>query len=225
MIKLTKLKTPKVLEENAGQWLLDLKDAIARGDKKLTNSRKGRYNHPEIKAAVRSETHGKCAFCECDVAAVSHGDIEHLFPKSLDVDKTYEWTNLGYACQICNQSKSDHDPNLQKIIDPYSIDPEPFIVFYGAFINSKGTAEGRKTIHHLKLERTAVFERRQAVIKSLIKSLELISTAKSTEERCLLVEDFESNEIGDHLEFAAMRRDFWKAYKLSVVPMHERDVT
>lgn len=217
MIKLEKLDEPKVLQDNATRWLQELKAAIASGDPKLIKSRKTRYNHADIKATVKQETHGKCAFCECDVTAVSHGDIEHLFPKSLDENKTFDWSNLGYSCQICNQNKSDHDPYLEKIIDPYNVDPEPFIVFYGAFINSNGTPEGRKTIHHLKLERSEVFERRQTIIKSLIKSMEIINTARSLEEKSMLIADFEENEVRSDLEFSAMRRDFWKAYKPSIL--------
>lgn len=215
MIKLDKIVEPKVLQDNAIRWLQELKEAIAADDKQLIKSRKSRYNHSDIKAAVKSETHGKCAFCECDVTAVSHGDIEHSFPKSLNINKTFEWANLGYSCQLCNQSKSDHDPKFEKIIDPYRINPEPFIKFYGAFINSNGTLEGRQTIHHLRLDRAEVVERRQNTIKSLIKSIELIQLAKTPEEKAILIEDFESNELNPKLEFTAMRRDFWKAYKPS----------
>lgn len=216
MIKLEKANEPEVLQDNAARWLKELQEAIAAEDKKLIKSRKSRYNHADIKAAVKGETHGKCAFCECDVTAVAHGDIEHSFPKSLDTRKTFEWSNLGYSCQLCNQSKADHDPNFERIIDPYTIDPEPFIVFFGAFVNSNGTTEGRQTIHHLKLDRAEVFERRQNAIKSLIKSMELIQTAKTPEEKAILIEDFESNELGTTLEFTAMRRDFWKAYRPSM---------
>ncbi|MCG4254104.1 hypothetical protein K6W37_09400 [Acetobacter senegalensis] len=217
MIKLRKSDEPTVLQANAARWLQELEDAIAIDDKKLIKSRKNRYNHPEIKAAVKLETHGKCAFCECDVTAVSHGDIEHLFPKSLEIKKTFEWSNLGYSCQICNQSKSDRDPNFERIIDPYISDPEQFIFFYGAFINSNGTVEGRQTIHHLKLDRVEVFERRQNVIRSLIKSIEMIQSATTSIERQILIEDFESNELGPELEFSAMRRDFWRAYRPNII--------
>lgn len=213
MIKLEKVDEPEVLQDNAARWLQELMEAIVADDKKLIKSRKSRYNHADIKTAVKLETHGKCAFCECDVTAVSYGDIEHSFPKSLDIKRTFEWSNLGYSCQICNQSKSTHDPNFERIIDPYNVDPEPFIVFYGAFINSNGTVEGRQTIHHLKLDRAEVLERRQNTIKSLIKSMELIRTARSPEETTILIEDFENNELCPDLEFTAMRRDFWKAYK------------
>lgn len=216
MIKLQKFNQPQVLADNAEAWLQDLEDAIAGGDQKQITARKRRYNHPDIKSVVKRETHGKCAYCECDVAAVSHGDIEHLFPKSLDPKKTFEWSNLGYSCQICNQNKSDRDPNFERIIDPYGVDPEPFITFYGALINSRATTEGRSTIHHLKLDRPCVMERRNHTFKSLVKSMELIQTAKTPEEKKVLIEDFENNELGSNLEFSAMRRDFWKAFKPNV---------
>lgn len=213
MIKLEKIEIPPSLEKNAGKWLSALRDAVRSGDTKKIAACKSKYNHPDVKAAVIRETSGKCAFCESEVRAVSHGDIEHCYPKSLDENKTFEWENLGYACQICNQNKSDADPLIERIIDPYRTDPEPFIAFFGAFINSMGTTEGRQTIHHLKLDRAELFERRQNVFKNLIKCHELLQSAKTESERAILVSDFERNELGKKLEYSALRRDFWKAYK------------
>jgi uncharacterized protein (TIGR02646 family) len=213
MIKLNKSKLPAVLEKNADKWLDELKIAIEGGDKKAISYKKSRYNHPDVKKAVVEETSGKCAYCEADVVATSHGDIEHVFPKSLDISKTFDWSNLGFACQKCNQNKSNFDPNSKKLIDPYTTNPQPYIIFYCSFINGNGTAAGLNTINILDLQRAELAERRKRVIEGLIKSVTAINNAHTRELKEALIDDFEANELGDKLEFSAMRRDFWRVYK------------
>ncbi|MEG8241503.1 HNH endonuclease [Acinetobacter baumannii] len=60
---------------------------------------------------------------------IHHGDIEHIFPKALDQSKRYEWNNLTLSCEICNQNKSNHDPNLNHILNPYIDNPESSLIF------------------------------------------------------------------------------------------------
>ncbi len=74
------------------------------------------YGHPSVKQQLISEQHGKCCFCEADFTANGYGDVEHFRPKarftSTRMGKlvrpgyywlAYEWTNLFFSCQICNQ--------------------------------------------------------------------------------------------------------------------------
>jgi len=212
MIKLQKSKIPDVLEKNGDLWLEQLFAAKSEGDQKKIAYRQSKYNHPDIKRAVRAETNGKCAYCEADVGAVAHGDIEHIYPKSLDDSRTFDWSNLGFACQICNQNKSNKDPISNRIIDPYTIDPAPFVSFIGAFASSNGTTEGTLTIINLDLNRAALIERRNSAFKHLILFLEIIQKSRSPSERQALVSHFTENELGAIHEFSALRRDFWKAY-------------
>ena len=63
------------------------------------------------KAALRTETHNKCAYCEAPVKVVAHGDVEHYRPKSKYWWLSYCYDNYLYACQVCNQiHKHDHFP-------------------------------------------------------------------------------------------------------------------
>lgn len=86
------------------------------------------YGHDNIKTTLINSQHGKCAFCEQNVTSVSYGDIEHFRPKggyrqnsqdSLHYASyywlAYEWDNLLFACQICNQRKKK---NLFPILNP-----------------------------------------------------------------------------------------------------------
>jgi len=65
------------------------------------------------KAALRRETHDKCAYCEASTAVTAHGDVEHFRPKSLYWWLAYCYDNYLFSCQICNQSyKGDNFPVL-----------------------------------------------------------------------------------------------------------------
>jgi uncharacterized protein (TIGR02646 family) len=65
----------------------------------------------DIKPALRAMFHGKCAYCESNVEATGHGDIENYRPKRIYPLLTYELSNLLYTCAICNQRyKRDQFP-------------------------------------------------------------------------------------------------------------------
>src|SRR5947209_8328121 len=125
MIRLNKGPKPQILTENEAAWTA----TVANGE--ATPAEKARYRHPEIKEALVSETHGKCAYCESKLQHIHHGDIEHIYPKSLALEKTFEWENLTLACEICNQNKSNKDPFLEQILDPYSVEPSEHLFFAG----------------------------------------------------------------------------------------------
>lgn len=123
MIKINKLNEPQVLIDNGKEWTRQHLENIANGVESSAYL-KSRYNHKDIKDQIVKETNGKCAYCESKLRHIHHGDIEHIFPKSLDETKRFEWNNLTLACEICNQYKSNQDPYLTHIQDPYASDPE-----------------------------------------------------------------------------------------------------
>jgi hypothetical protein len=72
------------------------------------------YSGQGIKEALMTTHYGKCAFCESKVRAIAHGDVEHFRPKAGYEQghafnsagyfwRAYEWGNLYYSCQVCNQ--------------------------------------------------------------------------------------------------------------------------
>lgn len=73
--------------------------------------------------------HGKCAYCESLITAIAHGDLEQFRPKKLYPHLAYEWINLLYACQICNQVyKRDQfptqgPPSPSPLVDPWMEQP------------------------------------------------------------------------------------------------------
>src|SRR5690606_19607561 len=76
----------------------------------------GIYGHTNIKTELINNQSGKCAFCEQHILSISYGDVEHFRPKggykqnykdSLHKPGyywlAYDWDNLLFCCQKCNQ--------------------------------------------------------------------------------------------------------------------------
>lgn len=64
-----------------------------------------------FKPLLHSIFHGKCAYCESNVAVAGHGDVEMYRPKNLYPHLAYDLNNLLYSCAICNQRfKRDQFP-------------------------------------------------------------------------------------------------------------------
>lgn len=82
------------------------------------------YGARPVREALASAQHGKCCYCEAKVRAVAHGDVEHYRPKGAVAAGpgeaarstgyywlVYDWANLFFSCQVCNQShKRDRFP-------------------------------------------------------------------------------------------------------------------
>jgi uncharacterized protein (TIGR02646 family) len=74
------------------------------------------YGDTSVKEQLIDEQYGKCCFCEADFTANGYGDVEHFRPKAGYTEKrtsklirpgyywlAYNWDNLFFSCQICNQ--------------------------------------------------------------------------------------------------------------------------
>ena len=156
MIKLRKTAVPGALARNAARWTAELLKEIAAGGDKVA-LRQNKYNHPEIKAALIAETNEKCAYCESLPLHVTHGDIEHITPKSEAPDLTFEWNNLTLACTICNGKKS----NKEDLLDPYNDEVRDDLKFVGPMVLHKdGSAKAERTVLELDLNRKDLVARR-----------------------------------------------------------------
>jgi len=204
MIKLTKEPEPKVLLDNAEAWTENLLSKLASGVK-LTASEKTRYRHKEIKSVLEKETSGKCAYCESKLKHIHHGDVEHIYPKSLDPSKQLEWENLTLACEICNQNKSNRDPHLEFIIDPYVKDPEKHICFVGPMAFSLGTADGISSITILDLNRPALVLMRNETVQRIMGLYEtLLRPDIPLAAKKAIFNDIEANESSSSSQFSAL---------------------
>ncbi|MGL4692512.1 MAG: HNH endonuclease [Stenotrophomonas maltophilia] len=218
MIKLEKSNEPQILIDNYTLWTRAILDKIAAGSSP-TETEKTRYRHTDIKSALILETHGKCAYCESKLLHIHHGDVEHIYPKSLDPALTVQWTNLTLACEICNQNKSNKDPYVKFIIDPYATDPKDHLTFAGALALSKGTMYGTNSRAILDLNRGNLVERRQEKLAGLIAIAENILRVDLPQAtRQAIYDNFIQNDASDDAPFSAMAASFLEQIRRDLPP-------
>ena len=92
-----------------------------------------KYNHPKNKQALKEANSDKCMYCESKISHNGFAHIEHFRPKAQDKhpDLEFIWDNLGYACEKCNNEKSNKFHNDLPYIDPYQEIPSEFFIAYG----------------------------------------------------------------------------------------------
>jgi 5-methylcytosine-specific restriction endonuclease McrA len=208
MIRLSKRDIPPVLQQNSGQWTQAL-IAHATAHTKPTDSERTRYNHPEIKTALLTETHGKCAYCESKFRHVTYGDIEHIVPKSVRVEKTFEWLNLTVACDVCNTNKGNHFGHHEDLVDPYVVEPNEHLNFVGVLVFGKSCSPaGQITETTLDLNRLPLIERRKERLEALKNLLHRFAEVRDAGIKAVLRRDLETKELADDREYAAMARVF-----------------
>lgn len=197
----------------------------------------GIYAHKTVKDALVAAQHGKCCFCESKITHVAYGDVEHFRPKKGYRQRrddplgrpgyywlAYEWGNLLFSCQLCNQR---HKRNLFPLrhpdrrarchrddiaveqplfINPAAEDPASRISFRAEVAYPiHGDARGKATIEALELNREALRERRSDRL-AILTCLHTLATqtpvsADVRQARALLRKKTE-----DNAEYAAMVR-------------------
>lgn len=191
MIKLTKFPKPKVLVDNADQWTTELMSYV-NSEQKIPDSVKNRYNHPEIKEVLTNETRGKCMYCEGYIGAVSFSHIEHFRPKSIYPKQTFEWENLGLACQVCNTNKKDKFDETLPFINPYQDNPDDYFIFLGTMILQKpGCARAENMKNQLRLNRVELLEQRSEAIEKVMNLVERYNSATSDSIKTMLRKNIE----------------------------------
>jgi uncharacterized Zn-finger protein len=208
MIRLTKSEIPPVLAQNFAAWTLILRNHHLAGTQP-TATEKARYRHPEIKAALVAETFAKCAYCESKLRHITYGDVEHIVPKSVELEKTFEWSNLTLACDICNTNKSSHFGNHEDLVDPYVVEPSNHLNFAGATVFAiPGDGPGMATESTLSLNRIDLVERRVERLSALNRQLHLLVEIADENKKAVIRRDIETRELASDKEYAAMARKF-----------------
>lgn len=64
----------------------------------------------KARKALEELYHGKCAYCEIYIEAVSYTRIDHYRPKSIYKWLAVEWSNLVLSCERCNTKKGNEFP-------------------------------------------------------------------------------------------------------------------
>jgi len=186
---------------------------INRGSRKVT-FRRAIYAHKSIKSKLKIVQHGKCVFCESKFAKVSYGDVEHFRPKAAYQLSpgglliypgyywlAYEWDNLFYSCQICNQQHKKnlfplHDENTRSLdrqvgvagevavlVHPGSEDPQAFIGFTeDVAVGLDNDDRGIDNISYLGLNRVQLLEARRTAINIYLSLLEIVKSPVNSQE-------------------------------------------
>lgn len=167
MIRLRKQPPPQVMLANAPTWTQELLTLLQSGTD-VPNSLLRRYAHPDIKAAVTRDSHGKCIYCESKILHITYGDVEHLKPKSTYPELTYEWENLGLVCSKCNNKKRDRYEEHSPPLNPFVDDPNEHLCAIGELIwPIAGSDRGQITIDLVELNRAELLERRRRQLERI----------------------------------------------------------
>lgn len=155
------------------------------------------YRDPENKKVLIDASYGKCMYCEAYIRSTSFGDIEHIKPKSKFPELEFEWNNLGFCCQRCNNNKlNKYNENIAPI-NPYDEDPVSFLFAQGAYIwHLEDNLRGEKTIKDINLNRKELLEKRlEAVsrIKNILKICENVPEPQKSD----LINELKKDCAGD----------------------------
>lgn len=164
MIQVKRDPPPPLLQRNQAVWTerwRTIHSGKARGDWATPAARR------DIRAALISMFRGKCAFCEGLLGVTSFDEIEHYHPKSVYVERAFEWTNLMPSCRVCNGSKGDTD-HRGALIKPDEEDPEPMFwlqpdtghIEPHPSLDDAGRQRVAETIRICGLQRAALCEKR-----------------------------------------------------------------
>ncbi len=168
---------------------LALETAVDGGATEL-DFKKAIYGHTTVKSTLKLVQHEKCCFCEAYVSHVAHGDVEHFRPKGgfnndmgAPLEKpgyywlAYDYDNLLFACQICNEiykknlfplkdetkrvrSHNDKAKLAEEepmLVHPVLENPEEH-VFFNIEVPVGISDKGKKTIEILQLDNTKANE-------------------------------------------------------------------
>ncbi len=176
LIKLSKPPEPQYLKANKDSFTDDLLVSVKKYGSYSDIPEKeiakliAPYKHNEIKTPLFESSLNKCAFCECLPTEGGNIEVEHLKPKSIYPDKTFDWDNLLPSCRKCNNNKLDHDTGLEPLINPYINNPEAIyryddiemIPIDGPYVN-----EADKTIEICGLNTMRTYRPRADILISL----------------------------------------------------------
>ncbi|MDY0316066.1 MAG: HNH endonuclease [Bacteroidales bacterium] len=127
------------------------------------------YKNKENKTALKESSFDKCIYCESKISHIEYGDVEHIKPKGKYPQLKFTWTNLGFACEICNRKyKHEKYDEATPYINPFDEDPSEHIIANGAFLfQNQGSERGELTIIDIGLNRSGLIEKRQERINDI----------------------------------------------------------
>ena len=210
MIALQKTEQPAILRDNAESWRQELCDVLAAGGAP-TKTQRTRYNQPEVKAALVAETRGKCAYCESKIRHIDDGDIEHIEPKSIVPESTFNWNNLTLACTVCNRNKGDYygvPGSAEELINPYNDQPSDHFLFHREILTpSPDSIRALRTEETISLNRAELVERRREKMAELHGLVVAFAQAEAA-YKPMVIRQIKRRYLDNSHEYSAFTRRF-----------------
>ena len=203
MISIQLAPEPQVLIENAVAWGVEYDLALQNAEQNPPE----RYRRDDIRDALRSETHSKCAYCEGKFEHVAYAHIEHILPKSRVPRLVCTWSNLTLACPVCNTNKGKYYDVHAPLLNPYVDETETEISFYGPMAVER-TDRGKLTIVLLKLNRPKLLFERHEKLQDILRIMKLIVAPHSSQaiKNALVIEL--RDKLSSEAEYASCVRCF-----------------
>lgn len=169
------------------------------------------YKAADVKALLRAETADKCAYCESKISHVDFGDVEHIIPKVIHPELRYEYSNLTYACGVCNTKKGQYHDVDTPLVNPYLDDPEEHFIAAGPMVLRRQTSDrGLITEKRLLLNRPALVERRTERLEAVATLIDQKARTENNAIRLVLIEQIRQ-EYGKDKEYSFVVQGYVKA--------------
>lgn len=168
---------------------------VARLTDEFKTTGKNVWNIEQLKHALLTTSHNKCAYCECDLTSESkYVEVEHFLNKDRYPNSVLCWENLLPSCKRCNGTKGSHDVESEPIINPYSTNPQHHFKLKHYRLQPKSeiaktTIQAIDLNNYLRVLKTRV-EVGEGILQSLelaIEKLELYTTNPTSRRRNTLI--------------------------------------
>lgn len=207
MIRLEKLSLPQDVADAIAERTRQAKVHLDAGES-IPDSLVKQYRNRDVKDLLKTETSCKCAYCESKVTAVYWGDVEHIAPRSIHPELTFEYDNLTLACAVCNNGKRAYADPSTPLVNPYVDDPADYLLALGPIIKGfPGNSRGFATEVVLKLNRQDLIERRHERLERLSHLVTAFVMETSVSRKTLLQMQLVA-EVANDKEYAFVARAF-----------------
>jgi uncharacterized protein (TIGR02646 family) len=217
---------PSILVDNKAKWLSNCRQALddhalskSKENAKKKRTAENKYNHKEVKEALKKMFSGKCAYCESHITHVDYGHIEHFRPKSVFPDLCFAWDNLLLGCAICNGSnfKGTQFPEADAggpLVNPVEEDPVDFFQFEFDAVTGMANVlasqpRGQVSIDTFGLNRPDLIKHRNPVVKKMV-YIAIRAAQGDKEGRQLVLECCQQEH-----EYAAFARSLVQRFNLA----------
>lgn len=198
---------PATLRRNSRKWTKELLNAHKEGDQDTIEKAERKYRKTEIQEALKDMYSDLCCYCESTVSANSFGHIEHRKPKRKFPKYVFNWDNLHWACEKCNNAKSDKWDTDNPILDP-TTDTEIIPTHFRPVLGLETielhpeTDPGKITIEHADLNRLELAKARRKIcnyalwLKNMLEKKEESLSDIKVEETKNLINEMRIGEYG-----------------------------